>query len=153
PFCGYAFAKSYETTIDHQLALMSFIGRSFDKTLLYIGGGVTYARTHTNINDLVGFADITHPLEVISGPPQNFSGSGWVWGGALMLGGAYFFAPSWFVDVSYMYSKTHNQTFNYSSTFSNPNGLNNTTTTGTLVGSSSGRVETHAVVATIGMAF
>src|SRR5262249_30389368 len=148
-----AIAKSYETTIDHQIALTPFIGRSFENWFPYVGGGVTYSRTRTNIKDLVGFADITHPLEIISGPPQNFSGSGWVWGGALTVGGAYFFTPSWSVDVSYTYSKTHNQTFNYSSTFTNPNGPNNTTTTGTLVGSSTGRVETNAVLATIGVAF
>src|SRR5262249_56572643 len=135
PFCGYAFAKSYETTIDHQLALMSFIGRSFDKTLLYIGGGVTYARTHTNINDLVGFADITHPLEIISGPPQDFSGSGWVWGGALIVGGSYFFTPSWFLDVSYMYARTKKKKLNYSSKFTNTNGPTNSVQSGTMVGS------------------
>jgi hypothetical protein len=152
-FFGHAVARSYETTIDHQIALTPFIGRSFERWLIYIGGGATYSRTHTNIQDLVGFADITHPLEIISGPPQNFSGSGWVWGGALIAGGAYFFTPSWFVDVSYIHARTNNQTFNYSSTFTNPNGPNNTTTNGTLVGSSSGRVETHAVIATICMAF
>lgn len=153
PFFGHAVARSYETAIDHQIALTPFIGMSFERWLLYVGGGATYSRTRTNIKDLVGFADITHPLEIISGPPQNFSGSGWVWGGALIVGCAYFFTPSWFVDVSYMYARTNNQTFDYSSTFTNPNGPNNTTTTGTLVGNSSGRVETHAVAATIGMAF
>jgi hypothetical protein len=152
-FFGHAVAKSYETTIDHQIALTPFIGWSFERGFGYIGGGVTSSRTHTNINDLVGFADITHPLEIISGPPQDFSGSGWVWGGALIVGGTYFFSPSWFLDMSYMYARTKNQTFNYSSTFTNPSGPNNTTTTGTLVGSSSGRVETNAVVVTISMAF
>jgi opacity protein-like surface antigen len=153
PFFGHAVAKSYETTIDHQLALTPFIGRSFEKALLYFGAGATYSRTRTNINNLVGFADITHPLEIISGPPQDFSGSGWVWGGALMVGGSYFFSPSWFLDVSYMYARTKNQTFNYSSAFTNPNGPDNTTQTGTLVGSSSGRVETNTVIVTIGKAF
>jgi hypothetical protein len=153
PFVGHAVARSYETTVDHQIALTPFIGRSVENGFVYVGGGATYSRTRTNIRDLVGFADITHPFEIISGPPQNFSGSGWVWGGAAIIGGTYFFAPSWFVDVSYMFARTNNQTFDYSSTFSNPNGPNNTTTTGSLVGSSSGRVETHSVIATIGIAF
>src|SRR5215470_5015713 len=152
-FFGHAVAKSYETTIDHQIALAPFIGRSFKSALLYIGAGATYSRTHTNINELVGFADITHPLEIISGPPQDFSASGWVWGGALIVGGSYFFTPSWFLDVSYMYARTKKQTFNYSSTFTNPNGPNNTTQTGTLVGSSSGRAETNTVIVTISKAF
>ena len=153
-FVGHAVAQSYETSIDHQIALMPFIGRSFEKGLLYIGGGATYSRTRTSIKGLVGFADVLNmPHTDISGPPQDFSGSGWVWGGAAIVGGTYFLAPSWFVDMSYMYARTNNQTFNYSSAFTNPNGPNGTTTVGSLVGNSSGRIETHAVIATIGKTF
>jgi opacity protein-like surface antigen len=152
-FFGHAVAKSYDTTLDRQITLLPFIGWSFEKGFGYIGGGATYSRTHTNINQLVGFADITHPLEIISGPPQDFSGSGWVWGGALSAGGTYFLSRSWFLDVSYTYARTKNQTFNYSSTFTNPNGPNNTTQSGTLVGSSSGRVETNVIDMRISAAF
>jgi opacity protein-like surface antigen len=153
PFVGHAVAQSYEASIDHQIALTPLVGRSFENFFLYLGGGATYSRTRTNIKGLVGFADIDIPHRAISGPPQDFSGSGWVWGGAVIVGGTYFLDRSWFIDLSYTYARTKNQTFNYSSTFSNPNGPNNTTTAGTLVGSSSGRVDSQAVVVTIGKAF
>ena len=152
-FFGHAVAQSFETAMDHQIALTPFIGWSFKKEFVYIGGGATYSRTHTNITNLVGFADVTHPLEIISGPPQDFSGAGWAWGGALIVGATYFFSRSWFLDLAYMYARTGNQTFNYSSTFTNPNGPNNTTASGTLVGSSSGRVDTDAVIVTLSWAF
>jgi hypothetical protein len=153
PFVGHAVAQSYETSIDHQIALMPLIGRSFENWFLYFGGGATYTRTRTNIKGLVGFADIDFPHMDISGPPQDFSASGWAWGGAVIVGGTYFFDRSWFVDLSYTPTRTRSQTFNYASTFSNPSGPNNTTTTGSLVGSSSGNVYSQAVVLTIGKAF
>lgn len=154
PFLGHALAQSYETSIDHQFALLPFVGRSFGNTTLYLGGGVTYSRIGTKINGLVGFADIGGVPHVdISGPPQDFSASGWTWGGGAMVGATHFFAPPWFVDLSYAYSRTRSKTFRYASDFTNPSGPEGTTTVGTLVGDSSGRVHTQAVIATLGKVF
>jgi opacity protein-like surface antigen len=159
PFIGHADVQSYATSFDHQIALMPFIGKSFDRWMLYAGGGVTYSRTRTNVNQLVGFANITlpdgqhFPHADISGPPQDFAGAGWVWGGGAMVGGTYFFDSSWFVDLAYTYARTKNQTFNYASSFTNPNGPNDTTTIGSLIGNSSGRVEAQTVLVTIGKTF
>ncbi len=132
---------------------MPFVGRSFDKGFVYIGGGATWSRTRTNIKSLVGFADINGNHTDVSGAPVDFTASGWVSGGAGVIGGTYFFDPSWFLDFAYTYARTKNQTFDYSGTFTNPSGPSGTTTSGTLVGNSSGKVITQGVTVTINMAF
>jgi len=152
PFIGVAVARSYQTRLRHQLELMPFIGYSFEKGFVYLGGGPTGSSTQTNIRSLVGFADINGVPTDISGAPQDFTGSGWVVGGAGTVGGTYFFSHSWFIDIAYTYARTTDQTFNYSSTYThtqNPFG----TTSGTLVGSSTGKVSTQGVTVTINMAF
>ena len=95
------------------MALMPFIGRSFADGFIYTGAGPTLSRTHTNLNSLVGFADINGRPTDVSGTPVDFSGSGWVYGGAVMAGATYFFDSSWFLDISYTYAMTNTQTFNY----------------------------------------
>ena len=78
PFIGAAVARSYQTRLKHQLELMPFIGYSFERGFVYLGGGPTGSNTQTNIKSLVGFADINGVPTDVSGPPQNFTGSGWV---------------------------------------------------------------------------
>jgi len=150
---GTAAARTYQTTIEHQIAFMPFIGHSFEKSFVYLGAGPTLSRTRTNVNGLVGFANIIGVPSDISGAPVDFTGSGWVYGGAAMVGATYFLSPSWFLDFSYSYAMTAKQTFNYSSPFTNPNGVMNSTIVGTLVGNSSGKVITQGVTATINKAF
>jgi opacity protein-like surface antigen len=152
PFVGVAVARSFQTELRHQLGLMPFIGYSFAKGFVYLGGGPTGSETHTEIKNLIGFADLHGIPTDVSGAPQNFSASGWVVGGEGTVGVTYFLHRSWFLDVAYTYSRTGNQTFHYFSTFTNaqnPFG----TTSGTLVGSSSGDVTTQGVTFTINMAF
>lgn len=152
PFIGNAVARSYATNLEHQLALMPFIGRSFEKGFVYVGGGLTWSRTRTNINGLVGFADLEGHHTDVSGAPVDFAASGWVSGGAGVIGGTYFLDPSWFLDFAYTYARTKSQTFDYSSAFNNANGPFGTTA-GTLVGSSSGKVITQGVTLTLNKAF
>jgi opacity protein-like surface antigen len=153
PFTGTAVARSYQTTLEHQIALTPFIGHSFENSFVYLGAGPTLSRTRTNVNGLVGFANITGIPSDISGAPVDFTGSGWVFGGSAIVGATYFLSRSWFLDFSYSYAMTAKQTFNYSSAFTNPNGLQNSTITGTLVGNSTGRFITQGVTATINKTF
>jgi opacity protein-like surface antigen len=153
PFTGTAVARTYQTTIDHQITFIPFIGDSFEKGFVYLGAGPTLSHTRTNVNGLVGFANVIGIPTDISGAPVDFTGSGWVYGGAAMVGATYFLSPSWFLDFSYSYAMTARQTFNYSSAFINPNGVMNTTIVGTLVGNSSGRVITQGITASINKAF
>jgi opacity protein-like surface antigen len=152
PFTGMAVIRSYQTTLEHQIALTPFIGHSFEKSFVYLGAGPTLSRTRTNVNGLIGFANITGIPTDISGAP-DFTGSGWAYGGSAIVGATYFLSQSWFLDFNYSYAMTAKQTFNYSSPFINPNGLQNSTIVGTLVGNSTGRFITQGVTATINKAF
>lgn len=152
-FTGNALVQSYQTSIEHQLSFVPFIGRAFERSFVYGGVGPTLSRTRTNLNGLIGFADITGTPSDISGAPINLSSAGWVWGGAAVIGATYFLDRSWFVDFNYSYATTANQTGNYFSPFTNPNGTNGSTIVGTLVGNSTGRVITQSVNLSINKAF
>ena len=153
PFTGNALVQSYQTKITHQMALIPFIGRSFERSFIYIGAGPTLSQMRTNLDGLIGFADINGTRTDVSGSPVNFSSSGWVYGGAAVVGATYFFDRSWFLDVSYTFAMTSNQNGSYSSPFSNPNGTNGSAVVGTLVGNSSGNAITQGVTATINKTF
>lgn len=151
PFTGNAIASSYQKTINHQFALIPYFGQAFDRGTIYAGIGPTFSQVSTKINNLVGFADINGNRTDISGTPQNFSASQWVWGGAVMLGGTYYLDKSWFLDFSYTYSMTQNKTASYNSTFYNPSSPN--TYSGSLIGSSTGTATVQSVTLTINKVF
>ena len=152
PFTGNAVAQSYETGVTHQFALMPFAGRTFERGFFYLGAGPTLSRVETEIGGLVGFADIDGVRQDISGPPQDFSSSDWVWGGAVTVGVTYFVSEQLFLDLSYAYGRTRTYEGDYSSSFVNP-AADGRTTEGTLVGSSSRRLETQVVAFTLNWAF
>jgi len=134
-FTGNAVAVSAKTRMIDQISLRPYLGRSFRRGFVYVGGGPTVSYMRTEIQDLVGFADINHRATEISGPPQDFMDSGWVWGGSAEVGVTYFLCRSWFLDCSYLFAITGDRTFNFSSTFENENSpLGNLT--GSLIGSS-----------------
>jgi len=151
PFTGNAIASSYQKTINHQFALIPYFGQAFDRGTIYAGIGPTFSQVTTKINNLVGFADINGNRTDISGTPQNFSASQWVWGGAVMLGGTYYLDKSWFLDFSYTYSMTQNKTASYNSTFYNPSSPN--TYSGSLIGSSTGTATVQSVTLTLNKVF
>ena len=153
PFTGNAIIRSYQTAIKHQMVLAPFIGRSFDRSYVYLGAGPTLSETQTNLNGVIGFADVTGAPSDISGLPQNFSNSSWVFGGAAMIGATYFFDPSWFVDARYMYAMTSKPTINFPATFTNPNGVNGTTIVGSGYTTASGSVITQGITVTINKLF
>jgi opacity protein-like surface antigen len=152
PFTGNAIAQSYETSVTHQFSLLPYAGRTFDRGFFYLGAGPTLSRVETDIGGLLGFADIRVPQD-ISGAPQDFSSSDWVWGGAVTTGVTYFVSERLFLDLSYVYSRSRSYTGNYSSTFINPGNNPGQVKEGTLVGSSSGRLETQIVALTLNWAF
>jgi len=152
PFIGVAVARSYQTRLQHQLQLIPFIGHSFEKGFVYLGVGPTGSRTQTNINSLIGFAELNGVPTDVSGAPQDFSGSGWVFGGAGTVGGTYFLNRSWFLNIAYTYAWTEDQTFHYFSSFTNTQNPSETFA-GTLTGSSSGKVSAQGVTVTINVTF
>ena len=150
-FTGNAVAASYQKTIKNQISLIPYFGQSFDRSTIYFGVGPTLSQANTKIDNLIGFADLNGVRTDVSGTPQNFSATQWVYGGAAMLGGTYFLDKAWFLDFSYTYAMTQNKTSNYYSTFDNPG----TTTSykGSLIGSSTGTASIQTVGLTINKLF
>ena len=151
PFSGPAYVRAAQTSLVQEIDLVPFLGRSFDRSYVYVGGGPTLSQTRTKLNGLVGLAIIDGMLMDQSGAPQDFSSSSWLFGGAALVGVTYFFTPTWFIDLNYSYAVTENHTSNFASAFSNPNG--SSTSLGTLVGSSAWKAATQRVGLTINKAF
>ena len=153
PFSGDAVVNSYQAEANSRVALMPFIGRSFDHGFVYLGAGGTLTETQTSLDGLVGYAVINGVNTNVSGAPQNFTSSGWVMGAGLTAGGTYFLGHGWFIDVDYTFAKTAAQIGNYSSDFVNSSSNPGVTTIGTLVGQSSENVLTNSITLTIDKAF
>jgi opacity protein-like surface antigen len=141
--------QSFKTNVTHQLAFIPFIGKSFDRSMIYVGAGPTLSLVRTTLNGLIGFADINGARTDVLGSPVNFSSTNWVYGGAATVGASYFLSQSWFIDVNY----TGNNTSSFSDPFTNSNGTNGSTTVGTMVGTSAGKLITQGITATINKTF
>ncbi|HEY8332860.1 MAG TPA: hypothetical protein VIQ05_03615 [Tardiphaga sp.] len=153
PFTGNALVASYQVHVDHQMTFVPFIGRAFDRGFVYFGAGPTLTQVRTDLNGLIGFADLNGNRTNVSGAPINLTSKSWVLGGAAMVGVTYFLDPTWFIDVNYMFAMTGNNTASYASPFTNPNGTGGTTNQGTMVGTATARTQTQAVTVTINKLF
>ena len=138
---GNAVAGSYQKAITNQYSLIPYFGKSFERSTIYFGVGPTYSQVRSTTNNLVGYAAVDGRTVNVTGAPQSFISSQWVYGGAAMIGGSYFIDSAWFVDLTYTYAMTQNKTSYRDSPFSNP------PTTGQLVGTGSGT----ATIQTLGI--
>lgn len=148
---GNAYAHTYQSSLTHQMQLTPFVGYGLSNGFLYIGAGPSLSQVQTNIFQLIGFAKVSDQTTNQSGGPQNFSGSHWVFGGAVTAGGTYFLNHDWYLDFNYTYSQPRTPTNNYWSTFVNPVD-SRIFLAGTLTGSSYGAVSSHSFVATLNYA-
>lgn len=105
-FTGNAVTDSAQTDVDHELALLAFLGRTFNRGRFYFGGGPVVFATESHMYGLSSYADIAGNHTNIGGLPLNLSSSNWMWGGAGQLGMIYYVTPSCFVDVSYDFMVT-----------------------------------------------
>ncbi|UOA08851.1 hypothetical protein [Methylobacter sp. S3L5C] len=120
PFTGFETIDSLKTSVNSQLGLLAFFGKSFGNSRIYFGAGPAAYQIQTNINGNVGYAYIPPPTIIsITGTPANYSSTEWVMGGAFELGGSYYINKSWFVDVNYSLGVTAQKTTNYSGAFTN----------------------------------
>ena len=69
-FTGNAVAVSAKTRMIDQISLRPYLGRSFRRGFVYVGGGPTVSYMRTEIQDLVGFADINHRATEIPVRPR-----------------------------------------------------------------------------------
>lgn len=119
-FTGNYAVESAQTSVNHELLFLAFLGHSFEHIHAYLGGGAVLLGMQSNIYHLIGYADYNGMQGTdISGAPVNLSQSMWEWGGAGQLGLTYFIDPSWFLDVNYTYARTGRNTVKYVSPFTN----------------------------------
>lgn len=114
---GNVVVKSSQTSINHELALLAFIGHSFSKSHVYLGGGPALFGTHSNLYDAIGYVDLNGLHLNVAGNPTSFSSSKWLLGGAAQMGITYYLNPTWFLDFSYTYAITNLYANNYSGSF------------------------------------
>lgn len=105
-FSGNLHVASVQTQVNHELALLAFIGHSFCNGHIYLGAGPVVFGTKTKIYNSIGFANINGLISTIVGETASFSNEKWVWGGAAQLGLVYYITPCWFLDVNYKYAAT-----------------------------------------------
>ena len=151
-FTGNVVIRSYQITADHQFAFVPHVGFTLDRSYIYAGVGPSLTHTEVKLNNVVGFADINGgPGTSITGAPTNYSSSQWLIGATLAAGATYFLTPSWFIDFGYAFTITDLWNTAYASPFTNT--ASGYTTVGTLSGSYTGSLNTHALTVSINRRF
>lgn len=151
PLTGNVIIQTAETRIDHQSTFLAFVGRSFGTTTVYLGAGPALFGTKSKLNHAIGFGQVNGTPTDITGAPDSFSSSKWVWGGAGQIGMTYSFAPTWFLDFNYTYAMTGRFKTNYATPFvSNSAGL---TYTGVAFITTNQRITAQSLSVTINKAF
>lgn len=152
PFTGNYLVQSYRQDINQQISLIPLIGRSFERSYVYLGVGPTTVQTKTLIENITGFESAavipTTPTGI--GLGEKYSTTQWLFGGVAMLGATYFIDPTWFMDVSYTYSMTGKKTSGWGGPWTDTDiARSYVTRSGTNTGTSSGSVNVQALVITI----
>lgn len=152
PAAGNAYMHTYQARLNHQMQWTPFVGYGFSKGFVYVGAGPSFSQVQTKIYNLIGYAQVGGEPTNQSGAPQNFSGSNWVFGGAITAGGTYFLSRNWYLDFNYTYSQPRTPTNFYFSLFKNPTN-ERIYLAGTLQGNSAGTQTSHSFVATLNWAY
>lgn len=116
-FTGNVVIGSYRTKLEHEFAFMPFIGHSFARSYVYAGAGPALFGTRTKIDNAIGFADFNGMRGDVTGTPDNFASSDWVWGGAAQIGLTYYLDHDWFLDMNYTYARSAEFDSNFSAPF------------------------------------
>jgi len=116
-FTGNVITESAQTRINHEMALLAFIGHSLGKSKIYLGIGPSVFRTKSNIFQAFGFANLDGLPREATGEPVSFSNSKWVWGGAIQMGLSCILDPCWALDFNYTYTITKKYRNNFSAPF------------------------------------
>ena len=134
PLYGYVNADSVQPIINQEVTLLLFAGRSFGNASFYLGAGPSLVNLQSKNYYSIGYANFEGATVNVTGLVSYSSPAFWAWGGTAQMGATYFFTPSWFIDMSYTYTITGNNTTNHQQTFANTSNLAGTiyTTSGTL---------------------
>lgn len=156
PFTGNYLVQSYRQNVNQQISLIPFIGRSFERSYIYLGAGPTFVQTKTYIEDITGYENVTviptTPTGV--GLGETYTTTQWLCGGIVMIGATYFIDPTWLIDISYTYTITGTKTSSWGGSWRDIDiNRGNVTRTGTNSGTSSGNVNTQAFTISINKVF
>ena len=151
-FGGGSVIGSYNITINHQTTLMPMVGRSFEKSFLYVGAGPSLSQISTSLETVVGYATFGNNNVNVSGQPQSFYTNQWTFGASATAGATFFLTKSWFLDLNYVFSMPNASITYLTSPFNNP-GNGGLAFTGTLIGAYSANLSTHSIGLTINRAF
>ncbi len=153
-FTGHVVVGSIQATLNHQLALMPFIGQSFKNSYVYFGAGPELFDIQTKINNTTGYADLNGVHTNITGSSANFSDDNWEVGGGAQVGVNYYFDPTWSLDLNYSYAMV-NYTIHDNGGFSNTSisGGTSYTTVGTLYFKNDQTVAVQSVMLSINKLF
>ena len=152
---GYVNADSVQVTTSHELTLLAFIGRSFGNKYVYLGAGPALFKLKSKNYYSIGYAEFEGATVNVTGLVSYSSPSIWAWGGAAQLGMTYFINPTWFIDASYTYAITGNNTTNHEQAFANSSSLGTTrySTSGTLFTKDTLQVNNQALTLAINKVF
>lgn len=155
PLFGYVNADSVQSTTNHELNLLAFIGKSFANKYFYLGAGPSLFNMQSKNYYSIGYANYEGATVDVTGLVSYSSPQIWAWGGAAQLGMTYFINPTWFIDFSYTYSVTGNNTTSHQQTFANSSSLGTTdyTTSGTLFTKDTLSVSNQALTLAINKVF
>lgn len=155
PLFGYVNGTSIQVSINHELNLLAFVGRSYGNFYYYIGAGPSVFNLKSRNYYSIGYADIDGVTINVTGLVSYSSPSIWAWGGSAQFGAAYFFSPTWFIDASYTYAVTGNNTTHHQQGFLNSSAVGSThyTTSGMLFTRNTMSVNSQSVTVTINKLF
>jgi len=152
PFTGFETINPAQTSVNSQLGLLAYIGKSFGNSRVYFGAGPAAFQIQSNLIGNVGYAYLPYPtVSSVTGGPVNLSTNQWLVGGAFELGGSYYLDNSWFVDANYSFGVTATQSVNYSTAFTNT--TLGSTSVGTNYVQPSQYITTHSFTISINKAF
>jgi opacity protein-like surface antigen len=151
PLSGNVLIQSTQTSIEHELSALAFLGHSFTSSTVYLGAGPALLGTKSTINRAVGVGDVNGVPTAITGAPVSFASSKWMWGAAAQIGMTYDFSPGWFLDFNYTYTVTKKYDINYAAPFTSTSaGL---TYVGTAYITTPQRITTQAFAVSINKVF
>jgi outer membrane immunogenic protein len=152
-FFGTGDLQSYQTSINHQMTLTPYLGRSFSNGFLYAGAGPSFSQVQTNLNNLTGYRNVNGTATNQTAFGANSQNSHWVWGGAATAGITYFLTRSWYMDLNYTFSQTRSTTSYYNFWYNAPvagtHGADAANGVGYGPGSTSAALNTQSVNASI----
>ncbi len=134
------------TTLNHELMLPVFLGRSFASGFVYLGGGPVLFNVRRQ------FGPISDNLSgYYIGKANGFNNTRWLFGGGVQTGLAYFINATWFLKLNYTYAASANYSKRNQLVFGSAinKGLNN----GTMTFMTSQRLATQAIGISINKLF